>query len=121
MGFPTVKRLVRDLGIQAETAGRIRKLMAGERLPDDPGSYPATAGWVARCLNRPWDSELVMSAIAEELGSEVEAFDADNGEVIFYVGAGDTYVTTVACVRTTWGHRFVIADLGSLVNRFGGE
>ena len=90
---------------------KTRKILDIVRGETDPESYESVASWVRQCYNRPWDSELKMSAINEILGGfgvEGVFSDSDMEPEFSYVNMGDTYDPTIVRYQgsfrvTSWG------------------
>lgn len=94
---PSVKRLIRYLGITKDIAEQIRDLIHGHKSPKD---YDSVKDWTRQCYNMPSHPELVMCAINELIaGYGTEGISSESFScykpVIEYVNMGDTYTSTI--------------------------
>lgn len=110
---PTVKRMMRDLHIDKETATKVRKLMTGEL---DPLTVPACAQWVRQCYHSPHHVEAELCAIDAVLGTHgVEGLGRPGrlSPHFSYCNTGDSYATTVCYNHIK--RRYEITSWGDLV------
>jgi hypothetical protein len=102
-----------------EQAKRIRALSTGETSPE---TYSNVSQWLAQCYNRPSDNELIMCALAQELGGF--GTEVINGRYVDdyhqdiqaeYVNMGDTYDITILLDHETG--RYILTTMGDWVER----
>jgi hypothetical protein len=97
--YPSVKTIQTKLSLDEENAKRIRGLMDKTISPE---TSEAVQAWLRQCWNRPSDTELIMCAINDALGTH--GVEAIQGEWIdhyhqniqaTYCNTGDSYAPTV--------------------------
>lgn len=119
MNYPSVKRMVQELGLPNNNAKIIRSLMCGETTIDmlgwpgllntDVAKFPRTCKWIGSCYNKPDAVEIILECINEAMeGYGVEYLeDLD----LHYVNVGDPYEPTIIFR----GGRFSINAWGDMV------
>lgn len=116
MNAPTVKTLVDRLGVDRDTAARVRGLLTGDT---DPETIPETAAWVRACYHRPHWTDIALHAVDVVLGTfGVEGWSTGYGRGgVSYCNTGETYTPTVVLIHNsrTGARSWAVCSWGSIV------
>ena len=111
---PSIKTLKTLPHIDAGKAAILKTLLTASRSTLE--AHPAGAARLAECYHAPSTSDLRLTCLDAEMGTYgVEAFHTENGELVEYLNAGDTYTPTI--VRFRGNYR--VACWGDIAERHG--